>query len=106
MRLIDRESNSGKIIRALGMGIGISVALANRRTSYRMTKILIKKIFGLNEEPTNYSRYFLKLRKQKLIYIKKVGNDHIISLTEKGEEIYLRFNYEKLAIKSISCWHG
>jgi len=68
MRLIDRESNSGKIIRALGMGIGISVALANRRTSYRMTKILIKKIFGLNEEPTNYSRYFGCYYLQRLEY--------------------------------------
>lgn len=104
MRLIDQESNSGKIIRALGMGIGISVALANRRTSYKMTKILIKKIFGLNEQPKNYSRYFFKLRKQKLIYIKKIGNDHVISLTEKGEEVFLRFNYEKLEIKQSRIW--
>ena len=51
MRLIDQESNTGKIIRALGMGIGISVALANRKTSYKITKTLIKKIFGLNKQP-------------------------------------------------------
>ncbi|MEK7539284.1 MAG: hypothetical protein AAB595_01410 [Patescibacteria group bacterium] len=104
MRLIDQESNSGKIIRALGIGIGISVALANRRTSYKMTKTLIKEIFGLNEQPKNYSRYFHKLRKQKLVYIKEVGNDHIISLTDKGEEVFLRFNYEKLEIKQSKIW--
>ena len=104
MRLIDQESNSGKIIRALGMGIGISVALGNRRTSYRMTKTLVKEIFGLNKRPKNSSRYFSKLRKQKLAYIEQVGNDHIISLTDKGQEIFLRFNYENLEIKKSKIW--
>lgn len=104
MRLIDQESNSGKIIRALGMGIGIAVALGNRRTSYKMTKTLIKEIFGLNKEPKNYSRYFSKLRKQKLVCIREVGNDHVISLTEKGNEVFLRFNYENLEIKQKKIW--
>ena len=104
MRLIDQESNSGKIIRALGMGIGISVALGNRRTSYKMTKTLIKRIFGSNKQPKNYSRYFSKLRKQKLLCIKEIGNDHMISLTEKGEEVFLRFNYENLEIKQKKIW--
>ena len=104
MRLIDQESNSGKIIRALGIGIGISVALGNRRTSYGMTKTLIKEIFGLNKKPKNYSKYFSKLRKQKLIYIKQVGNDHIMSLTDKGNNIFLRFNYENLEIKQKKIW--
>ena len=104
MRLIDKESNSGKIIRALGFGIGISVALANRRTSYKITKTLVKEIFGLNNQPKKYSKYFSKLRKQKLIDIKEVGNDHIISLTDKGGEIFLRFNYEDLEIKKNRIW--
>lgn len=104
MRLIDQESNSGKIIRALGMGIGISFALANRRTSYRMTKTLIKEIFGLNKQPKNYSRYFSKLRKQKFIQIEQVGNDDMISLTEKGKKVFLRFNYENLEIKQKRIW--
>lgn len=104
MRLIDQESNSGKIIRALGMGIGISVALANRRTSYKMTKVLVKEIFGLNKQPKDFSKYFSKLRKQKLLYIKQAGNDNVIALTEKGEEIFLRFNYENLEIKQKRIW--
>ncbi|MEK7219117.1 MAG: hypothetical protein AAB687_00385 [Patescibacteria group bacterium] len=104
MRLIDQESNTGKIIRALGMGIGISVALANRKTSYKITKTLIKKIFGLNKQPKNSSRYFSKLRKQKFVYIKKIGNHHIICLTNKGEEVFLRFNYENLEIKKSKLW--
>src|SRR3989344_7706083 len=104
MRLIDQESNSGKIIRALGMGIGISVALANRRTSYQMTKTLIKEIFGLNKELKNYSKYFSKLRKQKFVCIKEVGNEYIISLTEKDNEVFLRFNYENIKIKQKKIW--
>ena len=104
MRLIDKESNSGKIIRALGYGIGISIALGNRRTSYKMTKTLIKEIFGLKKQHQNYSRYFSKLRKQKLLCIKEVGDDHIISLTEKGEGVFLRFNYENLEIKQKKIW--
>ena len=83
MRLIDKESNSGKIIRALGMGIGISIALSNRRTSYKMTKILIKELFGLNKQSKNFNKYFSKLRRQKLIYIKEINNDHVVSLTDK-----------------------
>ncbi len=104
MRIIDQESNSGKIIRALGYGIGISVALGNRRTSYRITKTLIKEIFGLNKQPKKFSRYFSKLRKQKFVYIKEVGNDYIVSLTEKGEEVLLRFNYENIEIKQKKIW--
>ncbi|MES3031896.1 MAG: hypothetical protein V4699_01480 [Patescibacteria group bacterium] len=104
MRLIDQESNSGKIIRALGIGVGISVALANRRTSYRMTKILVQEIFGLNKQPKNYSRYFSKLRKQKLISIKEIDDVHTIFLTDKGKEIFLRFNYENLKIKQAKIW--
>ncbi len=103
MKIIDQESNSGKIIRALGMGIGIFAALANKRTSYKMTETLVREIFGLNK-PKNYSVYFSKLRKQKLIYVKKVGKDHAISLTEKGNEVFLRFNYENIKIKERKIW--
>ena len=74
MKIIDKESNSGKIIRALGMGVGITVALANKRTSYKITKLLVKEIFGLNKRPKNMTSYFLKLRKQRLIEIKKDKN--------------------------------
>ncbi len=86
------------------MGIGISLALANRRTSYKMTKTLMGKIFGLSEQPKNYSRYFSKLRKGKLVDIKEVGDDHIVSLTDKGEKVFLRFNYENLEIKQKKIW--
>ena len=48
--------------------------------------------------------YFLKLRKQKLIEIKKDGNHHRIFLTEGGREIFLRFNYEELKIRNPKIW--
>ena len=104
MRLIDKESNSGKIIRALGFGIGITVALSNRRTSYKITKLLVKEIFGLNKKPRNIPYYFLRLRKQKLIEIKEDGNCHKIFITENGKAIFLRFNYEELKIKEPRIW--
>ncbi len=104
MKIIDKESNSGKIIRALGMGVGITVALANKRTSYKITKLLVKEIFGLNKRPKNMTSYFLKLRKQRLIEIKKDGNYHKIFLTENGREIFLRFDYEELKIKEPKIW--
>ncbi len=104
MRIIDKESNSGKIIRALGMGIGISVALANRRTSYKITKTLIKEIFGLNKKPTNTSLYFSKLRRQKLISIETVGSEERLVLTENGRKIFLRFDYENLEIGKVKIW--
>jgi len=104
MKIIDKESNSGKIIRALGMGIGITVALANRRTSYKITKLLVKEIFGLNKKPRNMAGYFFKLRKQKLIKIQKDGNYHKIFLTDDGREIFLRFNYEELKIRNQKIW--
>jgi len=104
MRLVDQESNSGKIIRALGYGIGISVALANRRTSYGMTKTLIKEIFGLNGHPKSFSFYFSKLRRQKLIYIKRIGDEYVLSLSENGERVFLRFNYENLEIPQKKIW--
>lgn len=104
MRIIDQESNSGKIIRALGFGVGIAVALSNRRASYKITKSLVKEIFGLNKKPQNVSSYFLKLRKQKLIEIKKEGKYHKLILTENGQEIFLRFNYEQLKINKPRIW--
>lgn len=104
MRVIDKESNSGKIIRALGMGVGVTIALANRRTSYKITKVLAKKIFGLDEKPKNTSLYFSKLRKLKLISIERVGNEEKIVLTENGREILLRFDYENLEIKKNKIW--
>ncbi|OGI67927.1 hypothetical protein A2738_03715 [Candidatus Nomurabacteria bacterium RIFCSPHIGHO2_01_FULL_42_15] len=104
MKIIDKESNSGKIIRALGMGIGVTVALSNKRTSYKVTKLLIKEIFGLNRKPANMAGYFSKLRRQKLIEIKKSGKYHKIFLTENGREIFLRFNYDELKIKNPKIW--
>ena len=104
MKIIDKESSSGKIIRALGMGIGITIALANKRTSYKITKLLIKEIFGLNKRPANIASYFLRLRKQKLVEIKKDRNCYKIFLTENGKEIFLRFNYEELKIKNPKIW--
>lgn len=104
MRTIDKESVSGKIIRALGYGIGIAVALSNRRTSYRLSKEILKKSFNLNEKPKNLSQYFLKLRKQKLITLKREGDFHKIILTESGRELFLRFNYNELKIKNPKIW--
>lgn len=104
MKRIDKESNSGKIIRALGFGIGISVALSNRRTSYKLTKLLVKEIFGLNKKPQNTPSYFFRLRKQKLIDFKKEDNIHKVILTENGKKIFLRFNYEELKIKTPKIW--
>ncbi|MEX2029329.1 MAG: hypothetical protein WD963_02500 [Candidatus Paceibacterota bacterium] len=104
MRIIDQESTSGKIIYALGIGIGISVALANRRTSYKITKTLVKEIFGKNEKPPNLPRRFSKLRQQKLVAIKKIGEEDHLVLTEKGETILLRFDYENIEIKKSKIW--
>ena len=104
MRIIDKESNSGKIVRALGMGIGITVALSNRRTSYKITKLLIKEIFGLNKKPKNISSYFSKLRKHKLIEFEEQGNYTKIVLTESGRDIFLRFDYENLKINKPKIW--
>lgn len=104
MKIIDKESNSGKIIRALGMGVGIAVALSNRRASYQISKLLVKEIFRLNEKPKNLQSYFWRLRKQKLIEFKKEKNFHKIILTENGREIFLRFNYEELKIKNPKIW--
>lgn len=104
MRLIDKESNSGKIIYAIGIGVGISVALSNQRTSYKTTKLLIKEIFGLKKEPKNISRYFSKLRKQNLIKTEKSGDTHNIVLTENGRKVFLRFNYEKIVINKTKIW--
>lgn len=104
MRIIDKESNSGKIIRALGMGVGIAVALSNQRTSYQLTKTLVKEIFGLNKKPNNISYYFLRLRKQKLIDFKENGKFCKIVLTENGREVFLRFDYEDMRIKIPKIW--
>lgn len=106
MRNIDQESNSGKIIRALGMGIGITFSLANRRTSYKMTKLLVKEIFGLNSNLKNSSQYFSKLRRQKLIKIEKIGLEQKIVLTEGGRRVFLRFNYDNLKIIKPKIWDG
>ncbi|MEK7113847.1 MAG: hypothetical protein AAB873_03405 [Patescibacteria group bacterium] len=104
MKIIDQESNTGKIIRALGMGIGIAVALSNRRTSYKITKILVKEIFGLNKKPKNIPHYFLKLRKLNFISFKEEGDFHKVVLTENGREIFLRFNYENMEFKFPKIW--
>ena len=105
MRIIDKESNSGKIIRALGMGVGITVALSNQRTSYKITKLLLKEIFGPNKKPKNIPHYFLKLRKQKLVEFKEQNSGCTkIVLTENGRNIFLRFNYEELEIKKPKIW--
>lgn len=104
MRKIDQESNSGKIIRALGYGIGISFALANRRTSFKMTKELIKQVFSTDKKPKNLNQYFNKLRKQKIISFQEKGEFCEIRLTEEGQSIFLRFNYENLEIKAPKIW--
>lgn len=104
MKKIDKESNTGKIVRALGIGIGISFALANRRTSYKMTETLVEEVFGVNRKPKNVSYYFLRLRKQKLIEYKKDGDIINIVLTENGRNMCLRFNYDDLKIKSSKVW--
>lgn len=104
MKIFDKSSINGKIIRSLGMGVGITVALSNKRTSYKMTKTLIKEIFNQEERPKNFSQYFFKLRKQKLIAIKKIYQEHKIILTENGQKIFLRFNYDKLNVKTPKIW--
>jgi len=104
MRIIDKESHSGKIIRALGMGVGIMAALSNERASYDLSKKLIRSIFGFNKTRSQVSQYFSRLRKQKLIDIKKDGNCHKLTLTEDGRRVFFRFNYEDIEIKTPAIW--
>ena len=86
------------------MGIGIAVALSNQRTSYAVTKSLVKEVFGLKGKPKNISSYFLKLRKQNLIEIKEDGKYSKLTLTENGCKVFLRFNYEELKIRKPKIW--
>ena len=86
------------------MGIGITVALSHRKTSYKVTKLLIKKVFGLDKQPKNMPGYFSKLRKQKLIEIRKDTRCHKIFLTTDGRKVFSRFNYEDLKIKNSKIW--
>jgi len=104
MRTFDIESNSGKIIYALGMGVGITVGLSNKRTSYKLSKMLLKEIFGINKKPKNISVYFSRLRNQKLIEVKYKKGEDILELTEDGRNIFLRFNYEKIELKKSKIW--
>ena len=86
------------------MGVGIAVALSNRRRSYQLSKTLIKEIFGLNKKPKNITNYFFRLRKLKLIDFKTEGCFDKIVLTENGREVFLRFNYEDMSIKTPKIW--
>ena len=86
------------------MGVGIAVALSNKRASYKITRALVREIFGLNKTSKNFSRYFSRLRKQKLIDFKQDGDIHKITLTENGREVFLRFNYEELKVKTQKIW--
>lgn len=104
MQFIDQESIKGKIIYSLGMGTGILISLSNKRTSYKLTKALIKEIFGINTEKEKIKRDFYRLRIQKIISFKKIGDKHKIILTEKGKKIYLRFNYEKMTLPKKQIW--
>lgn len=86
------------------MGVGIAVALSNKRASYKVTKHIIREIFGGSKRPKHISSYFLKLRKQKLIEIEENGEHCKIVLTENGQKVYLRFNYEEMKIKEPKIW--
>ncbi|OGI64372.1 hypothetical protein A2733_00130 [Candidatus Nomurabacteria bacterium RIFCSPHIGHO2_01_FULL_40_20] len=104
MKVIDKESTKGKILYALGMGVGIAVALSNQRTSFGLTQRLVKTIFGFQEDKDKIKRDLYRLRRQKLVEIKKVGKKHQLVLTEDGREIYLRFDYENLGLKKRKIW--
>lgn len=106
MRTIDRESRSGKIIRALSMGAGITLALANKRHSYRVSKELLKALFGDSSDAGRISPYLSKLRKQNIVEFKKAGKADKIILSENGQKILLRFNYEELQVKQPKIWDG
>lgn len=104
MRIIDQESTSGKIIYALGTGVGILAALSNQRTSYNFTKDVLKQIFGLSKKPKNINKALFHLRKRKLIQIEKCGKEHKLMLTENGKKVFLRFNYEKIKFNKNKVW--
>lgn len=103
MRSIGKESIKGKILRSVIMGIGIGVTMSNKRAMYKLTKKFIKDILNSDEEEKVKRELYL-LRRQKLIDVKKEGNSHKIVLTEQGQKICLRFNYENLEIKKPKIW--
>jgi len=104
MRKIDQESNTGKIIRALGFGVGVTFALANQRSSFKMTKTLIREIFKTNTRPKNVNQYFYRLRQQQIISFKEKDGKREVVLTEEGKKVFLRFSYEKMCVKSSKVW--
>lgn len=103
MRIIDKSSINGKIIRSLGIGLGTLATLSNKRASYKFTSEIIKEVFG-NKKTKNPKKYFYKLRDQKIIRLEKVGNEDRVFLTENGIKVLLRFNYEKIQIKQEKVW--
>lgn len=104
MKVIDQESNGGKIIRALGMGVGITIALSNKKFSFDLSKKLIHKIFGSHKTNRQIAVNFYRLRKQKLVEFKKCGSRMQMVLTENGNKVLLRFSYEAMKFKKPVVW--
>ncbi len=104
MRVIDKESNGGKVIRALGMGIGVTIALSNQKFSFDLSKKLIQKIFGSRKTHRQLTMCFYRLRKQKLVEFKKQNSRIKIILTENGKKVLLRFSYEDMKFKKPVIW--
>lgn len=104
MRLIDKESIKGKIIYSLGVGVGILIALSNKKHSYELTESLVKEIFGFKTKENLIKRDLYRLRKQKIIKFEKSRDNYKIVLTDEGKKIYLRFNYEKMRLNKKQVW--
>ncbi len=103
MRIIDKESISGKVLRSIAIGAGILVVMSNKRASYQLTKALVKEILGKRKD-LNLNREIYRLRKQKLIDIKNTDHGEKIVLTEEGKKIILRFDYQNLKLKKKIVW--
>jgi len=86
-----------------GLSLGLS---GSPRQSFRIIKIIGNEWRKINQGK-NFKRSIKALYDSKLVKIKKRKNGTIIIvLTEKGKELALKYDMEKMRIKPVAKWDG
>ncbi len=90
----------------LKTGILLTVALIAPNVLQVINSITQKKSGWEKYYPSSVGRQITKLWRKGWVEVKKTGEGHVVTITDKGKTEILKYDLEKLSISKPNTWDG
>lgn len=95
-----------KVVLAAGKGVAIGsmVLFPPLSMSFKLIMEVIEEMEGKKFKRQRVKKVLYNLEKRKLVSLKEVSDELLVTFNEKGKRLVLRYKFDELAIKKPRRW--